>query len=265
MHLRAYQSAAAPPDERRVEGMTRHEACLTFSRKILHLARRMAEQAGDASQLTPEDLVSYGVVGLLEAYDRFDANRGVDFTSYASTRIAGSMFDAIRTVTATTRRDRKAARTVTAATARIRAELGREPRHAEIAEALGVDLEGYWRLRGFTTPHAFVSLPLVEEESEDADDYAQAPDAPARLDAQDAREQLRVAIGRLSERERNVILLYYSRDCSLAEIAEIFEVTPSRISQILTAARERLKKALGSDFHRHEASLGFDQLQEGAA
>jgi len=82
------------------------------------------------------------------------------------------------------------------------------------------------------------------------------------MDAHDVRELLRDAIARLSERERNVILLYYARDCSLAEIAAILEVTPSRISQILTSARERLRKALGHDFERPDL---LEPLQEDAA
>ncbi len=262
MHLRAYHTAAAPPPESRVEGMTRDEACVRFSRKVLHLARRTAEQAGSACPLTPEDLVAYGVVGLLEAFDRFDADRGVDFATYAATRIAGSMLDAVRTVSATTRRDRNAGRAVATATTKAREALGREPTNAEIADSLGVDLDEYWRLRGYTTPHVFVPLPLAEEESEDADDYTQAAEAPARMDAHDARQLLRAAIARLSERERNVILLYYARDCSLAEVAAILEVTPSRISQILTSAREHLRKALGRDFQRPDM---LEPLQEDAA
>ncbi|MFN7142303.1 MAG: sigma-70 family RNA polymerase sigma factor [Myxococcota bacterium] len=271
MNLRAYQSAAAPPPARRVEGMTREEACQRYARKVLALARRTCEQAGPGAPFTPEDLVGYGVMGLLEAFDRFDGTRGTDFTSYAALHISGRILDAVRAASGTTRRDRRAARAIAVATVRAREELGREPSHGEIAARLGVDLDGYWTMRGYAAPTVLVALPGSDTSTEASSDTSgdtsgepsdvslvRPPEVDARLVAADARQALRDAIARLPERDRQCVLLYYARDCSLAEIAAILEVTPSRVSQILTAARVRLRKAIGDAFDA-------DDLHEGAA
>lgn len=266
MNLRAYQSAAAPKPARRVEGLTREEACQRYSRKVLALARRTCEQAGPGAPFSPEDLVGYGVMGLLEAFDRFDETRGTDFASYATLHISGRIFDAVRAASGTTRRDRRAARALAVATIQAREALGREPSHGEVAARLGVDLDTYWQMRGFAAPTVLVPLPTAADPSDTSDtsvdtsnvSLARSPEAEPRLMAADARQALRDAIARLPERDRHCVLLYYARDCSLAEIAAILEVTPSRVSQILTAARARLRKALGDAFD-------VEDLHEGAA
>lgn len=251
MNLRAYKLAAGPP---RVAGMTRDEACEHFRRRVLHLARRTCEAAGPTCPYTPEDLVGYGVIGLLEAFDNFDGGRGTDFTAYATRHIAGRMLDAVRSAGTTTRRDRRVARELATATAKAKERLGREPSHAEIADQLGLDLDGYWRARGWVEPVQLVEV----AEAADPGAYAVEPEAPVVMTARDTREALRAALLRLPERERQVVLLYYSRDCSLAEIGAILEVTPSRVCQILAGARDRLRKAIGRE-------VGADDLQEGAA
>lgn len=261
MNLRAYQHAAGP---RRVEGLTSEQMCVRYERKVVHLARRTCEQVGSDCGFSPEDLVGYGVMGLLEAFERFEEERGADFAMYASRHIVGRMLDAVRTASGSTRRDRRVARELAAATKTVRealVEVGvdREPSHAEIAAAMGVDLDAYWEARGFAD--AIVMVPL-DFEADGADDdlgaFLHPAEAPARLLDLDVRRALRDAITRLPERDRQVVLLYYARDCSLAEIGAILEVTPSRVSQLLTAARERLKKALVRE-------IDMDDLQEGAA
>ncbi len=251
MNLRAYQHASGP---RLVEGMTQEEACQRFRRKILHLARRTCEHAGPQTPLAPEDLVGYGVMGLLEAFERFDPARGADFTTFASRHIAGRMLDAVRSACGTTRRDRRVARELATATKQAREALGREPSHLEIADAMGLDMDAYWRARGWVDPVCLVSI--TEQPEDDA--FAHAAEAPGLLMADDARALLREALERLPERDRQVVLLYYARDCSLAEIGEILDVTPSRVSQILGAARERMRKALARE-------LDSKDIQEGAA
>lgn len=246
MHLRAYRNAA---EHRRVEGMTREEACERFKRKILLLARRVHEQAGAASPLSPEDLVGYGVLGLLEAFDRFEPSHRVDFASFASYRILGEMLDAVRSASGTTRRQRQMAQDLEKATKACHERLGREPTPTEVAAQMGVPMEEYWRMRGATAELAFEHLPHPgeAEEPEDIDALAAAPEAPLRMLALDARAALRDAIGKLPERERQVILLYYGRDLSLAEVGAVLEVTPSRVCQILSDARNRLRKAIGRE------------------
>ncbi|MES2640707.1 MAG: sigma-70 family RNA polymerase sigma factor [Myxococcota bacterium] len=266
MNLRAYQHAAGP---RRVEGMTSEQMCVRYERKVVHLARRTCEQIGPACTFSPEDLVGYGVMGLLEAFENFDESRGSDFATYASRHILGRMLDAVRGACGSTRRDRRVARELAVATKKAKAALDevgalREPTHGEIAAAMGVDLDAYWEARGFAGPLVLVSLDTSDEGDDDDSDgegddaFLQPAEAPARMLDLDLRRALREAITRLPERDRQVVLLYYARDCSLAEIGAILEVTPSRVSQLLTAARERLKKTLARE-------IDLDDLREGAA
>ncbi len=247
MYLRAYRT---PHELRRVEGMTREEVCERYKRKILTLARRVCEQQGDDGTFTPEDLVGYGAIGLLEAFDRFDASHRVDFASFASYRILGQMLDAVRADGGTTRRQRQIVKEIAKAKAKAKERLGREPNHAEIADQLGVDVDAYWKMNN----QALLSERVPMSPAPDDDDFggempalAQEPLAPRAMLAHDARAALREAIARLPERERQVILLYYARDLSLAEIGAVLEVTPSRVCQILGDARTRLRKAIGRD------------------
>ena len=111
------------------------------------------------------------------------------------------------------------------------------PSPDQIAEILQIDVENYWQLLDHLSPVQLVPL-------EEAAGIQEEAIAPQRLLAREARDSLRHAIEQLPERERKAILLYYGRDCSLAEIAILFEVTPSRVCQLLSVARGRLKAAL---------------------
>ncbi len=244
VYLRAYRSA---PESRLVEGMTRDEVCERFKRKILTLARRTHEQAGPGCPLEPEDLVGYGVIGLLEAFDRYDTTHNVEFVSFASYRILGQMLDALRTASGSTRRQRQLQKDLAKAANEAREALGHEPGHADVAAMLGVDMDTYWQYRAFVQDAELVDLPGTGGTAALAPALVQDAPAPRQLLARDARATLREAIAKLPERERHVILLYYARDLSLAEVGAVLEVTPSRVCQILTDARNRLRKALGRD------------------
>lgn len=250
VNLRAYRLLAA---DRLVDGMSREQVCAHFSRRILLLARRVADRAGEESPFSVEDLVSYGVMGLLEAFDRFEPDQGVEFQSFASYRILGQMLDAQRSASGTTRRERQVSRDLVKAHAEVREALGHDPSHEEIARHLGVDLDTYWQMRGVTIP---VCLEPMPDEADARLGVSQA-DGPRRLQAEDARRALRTALLALPVRDRQMVLLYYARDCSLAEIGAILDVTPSRVCQVLASARERLRKAIGRDF---EQGLDLDVL-----
>ncbi|MFZ5478522.1 MAG: sigma-70 family RNA polymerase sigma factor [Myxococcota bacterium] len=221
--------------------MTRDEACERFRRRIVLLARRVHERAAPPCPVLPEDLFACGVLGLLEAFDRYDPAHGVEFGSFASYRILGEMLDAIRAASGSTRRQRKLCRDLEKAASRARERLGRDPGHLDVAAELGVDAEGYWRFLGTIAPPDFV--PLDGETSLPPEE----PAAPRRLLVADAHASLRDAIARLPERQRDVVLLYYAQDRSLAEIGHTLAVTPSRVCQILTEARIRLRKVIGEE------------------
>lgn len=249
--IRAYARQA----ERTVDGMTKEDACRHFQPKILHTARKVYGQVRDDAMVSLEDLVSFGVLGLLEAFERYQDGRGIDFTGFAEYRIRGAMLDALRTMDTFTRRRRDTARRIKGAREKAATEAGREPTPTEIARHMNASLEEYWLALDIATPVSLVSM----EEGIDADGYVRsafqsssAPEGPARIVAEEAKGVLRDAIQALPERERQIVVLYYGRDLNLAEIGEVLGVTPSRVCQVLSMARGKLKSAL-SQFFDHEA------------
>lgn len=257
---RAYATAAS---EHTVAGMTREQACSQYQKKILAIARRVHEHVNADGCVQLEDLVSYGVLGLLEAFERFSGEHNVEFAEFAEYRIRGAMLDALRTMDTFTRRRRQTSRRLAVANDKARAELGREPAPQEVAKAMGVGMDEYWQARDVAQP---VKLVSVESATDDDGSIRHALNptaanfAPVHIAAEESREALRAAIQALPERERQVVLLYYGRDLSLAEIGETFGVSPSRICQVLSVARGKLRAALA-------ASIDHDAVaaSEGAA
>jgi RNA polymerase sigma factor for flagellar operon FliA len=229
--------------------MTREEVCAHFRSRVEVIARRVGPRTHP--ELTKDDLVAYGMIGLLEAFDRYEAERGIPFAAFADYRVRGAMLDVLRTYDPFTRRRRDLAKRLGKATERIRKQQGREALPEEVAEELGVSLESYWQAQDEVQPVHEVSLhtpayddedggsPLLERIM-DATDRA----ADSKFLARKVRHHLREAIWRLPEREREIVLLYYGRDMTGAEIGEACGVTVSRVSQILKVARGRLRQRL---------------------
>lgn len=251
MALQAYKYVTTAPVL--VDGMTRDEACQKYRHKVMLIARRVfRKQGGDNGSVALDDLVSCGAVGLIEAFDRFDPARGLNFGAYAEYRIRGAMYDALRGEDAFTRRRRELAKRVQNAVRDLRHRLDREPEPIDVATELGVDLDEYWRIVDRVKPVSHVSLtasptgeddegglPLIERVM---DATQKAPDSG--LFMEQVREHLKKAIAELPDRQKQCIMMYYGKDLSQAEIAAVYGVTVSRVSQILTEARERLRKKL---------------------
>jgi len=235
------------PTARLVDGLTREEACVAHQDRILRLANRLADRTGVDCPVPVEDLVGYGVIGLLEAFDQFDPHGGADFNSYSSLKILGVMWDALRSAGLTTRKERKVTHELHKVIQTLFNELGREPEHTEIAARMGLDMEDYWQMRSWAEQVALEPLP-PSLELPHLPSCVVEPEGPRQLLAADARRVLRDAIEALEPRDRNAILLYYARGMNLAEIAAVLSITPSRVCQILSAARNRLRRALGGEF-----------------
>lgn len=247
---------------RRIDGMTRQEACVHYQGKVMLLARRLAERLPRDSELQLGDLVSYGAIGLLEAFDRYDGTRNIQFSTYAEYRIRGAMLDALRSNDTFSRRRRQLARRIEHAVDEVRQSEGREPDPQEVADRLGIDLDEYWNAMDRVAPVSLVSIdgaaPSDDDEGRTLLDQIHNENSPLPdhdLDVMDLRDQLKHAITSLPERERHAILMYYGKDLSLAEIAEVYGVTPSRISQILSAARARLRKKLSANVDVNDLSI----------
>lgn len=234
---------------RRVDGMTRDEVCRALQSKVRLIARRLHDRLSSDVRIPVDDLAAAGVIGLLEAFDRYDAARGTAFSTYAEYRIRGAMYDSLRDNDAFSRRRRQLAKRIQAAGDEIRRDEGRAPEAPEIASRLGLGLDAYHEAVSKTKPVVHVPFDAPEDDSAGAVGERLSdgdPDVEARLVDRDVRLVLQRAIEELPDRHRECVLMYYTKDVTLAEIAAVFGVTVSRVSQILSDARSRLKRTLAT-------------------
>jgi RNA polymerase sigma factor for flagellar operon FliA len=247
-----YRSRRQPVGQKRIDGFTRDELCQQYRRRVMLIARRVAERLPPGCELGKDDLASCGAIGLLEAFERFDDDRTVKFSTFAEYRIRGAMMDALRASDAFTRYRRQLSRRMQDSVHVLTGKLGRPPTPQEVADKLEISLEEYWTVMDRVAPVSFMSLD--DTESPDGEDSGRAfSEALMSTDGREAfraiagvqaRDELKRAIVQLGDRKRHCILLYYGRGMNLAEIAEVFEVTPSRISQVLSEARKELREKL---------------------
>ena len=220
--------------------------------RYLGLVHHVAREVGARTPAVKlEELVSAGTIGLVRALDSFDLSRGLAFSTYAVRRIRGAMLDDLRSRDWIPRSVRAKGRKLLATTATLQAKLGRAPEPREVATALEIDLETYWRWRAAVDGGVMVSFDgaampgqrstlALEETLEDPE--ARLPGE--ELDRIEQVEGLKRAIGTLPDRERTVLSLYYYEELNLRQIAEILHVTESRISQIRTQALRRMRERL---------------------
>jgi RNA polymerase sigma factor for flagellar operon FliA len=238
--------------DRRIEDQTREEICRKYQRKILLLARRIAERLPPGCELGAEDLGSFGAIGLLEAFDRYDDQRDILFTTFAEYRIRGAMMDALRATDTFSRHRRQMSRRIQESTVKLTHELGRTPDANEVAHRMDMDLDTYWRTMDRITPVSHVSMDDSEgpDGAEEGRSFAETinddniSSAFSSILREQAKSALREAVDALADRKRDCVILYYGRDMNLAEVAAVFGVTPSRVSQVLSEARKELKRVL---------------------
>lgn len=184
------------------------------------------------------DLIQAGIVGLLEALESYDPERGNDFETFAKLRIRGAMLDEIRRAAWAPRSTVKLAVQAREAEEKIVNETGSPASHRQIADALGLDVERYHTLRA---RNQGLALSTTLEEIEFASD---APTPDQLVDEESQVRELRAAIGGLKERERLILALYYDEEMTLKEIGAVLSISESRASQILSAVAKKLRSAM---------------------
>jgi len=216
------------------------------------MAGRLANRL--PSQVEVSELISVGVLGLIDAAGRFNPALGVPFSAFARRRIHGAMLDSLRDLDWAPRTLRKLRRDVDAAIARLRNQLGREPESEEIARALDVSEAEYDRMLDQLRS---VDLATMRQSSVDNDgagaldvsiDLGEGP--LQALERKELREHLARAVVQLPERERHILALYYEQELTLAEIGKVIGVGESRVSQLRTQALARLRSMLAQTLHR---------------
>ena len=218
--------------------------------------------SGLPAHVEEADLISYGLIGLISAIERFDPSREIKFETFAITRIKGSIIDELRSLDWVPRSVRAKAREIERANAALEHKLQRAPTDQEMAEALDITVEEFqaaltrisnssvvaldelWTLSGSSGDQVSL-LDTLEDPS--AIDPAQA------MDTTETKDRLADAISRLPEREKLVVALYYYENLTLREIGEVLGVTESRVSQLHTKAVLRLKSRLQGDVLEEEA------------
>ena len=193
----------------------REQIIIEYAPLVKIVAGRLSMYLG--GNVEYEDLVSYGVFGLIDAIDKFDTNKDVKFETYASLRIRGSILDQIRKMDWIPRTVRQRQRKIDEAIKSLEARTGKTPTDEMLAEELGVSGEELlsWQSQ----------LKVIAET--------------------ELKRMLKDAMQLLTEKEQKVILLYYYEDLTLKEISRVLEVSESRISQLHTKALQKMKKKMG--------------------
>jgi RNA polymerase sigma factor for flagellar operon FliA len=211
------------------------------------IASRLAQRL--PSQVEVVDLISVGVLGLIDAAGRYQPATGVPFDAFARRRVRGAMLDALRDLDWAPRSLRRLRRTLDATIAKLRTELGREPEEEELATAMGMTAAGYAQTLDQLRTLEMGAIRRLDEPTANGAtllelclDPDEGPDA--QLERAELRALLAKAVAELPARERQILALYYQEELTMAEIGAVLGVGESRISQLRSLALSRLRVSL---------------------
>jgi RNA polymerase sigma factor for flagellar operon FliA len=215
--------------------------------EVRYIARRIHDRL--PAHVSFDDLVHAGILGLIDAVDKFDPSRNVQLKSYARFRIRGAILDSLREMDWGPRQLRRQARQIEDATREMSSRLGRSPSEPEIAEKLGISLEGFQQILGELRGLDLGSLQSPSEDAHGEDSNLAVATRPEEDPFQiTVRAEMRVilaqAVGELDEKEQQVLGLYYQEELTMKEVGVILDIGESRVSQIHTAALLRLRSRL---------------------
>ncbi len=194
-----------------------------------------------------DDLYSAASIGLIEAMERFDKSRNVSFGTFAERRIKGAILDSLRNLDFLPRNVRTRLKALEAAVSELSGRLGRQPTAREIVENTGFDEEDVYRLQSLRENDKMLSLDeTVGDDDGNLIDLIRASDLTPEDELMKIKltERLGAEIDKLSDKERQVVSLYYYEELTMKETAEVLGITESRVSQIHTAAMQKLKRRL---------------------
>ncbi len=226
----------------------------TFIRQYAPLVKYVAGKVAASMPNTVEfeDLVGFGVFGLLDAIEKFDPDKNVKFKTYAVTRIRGAIFDELRSIDWVPRSVRQKTKEIEDAVVNLESKLGRPASDQEIAQSMGVSEDDFLKTMLKISSTSVLSLNDVWYSGDETDKISigESIESPSSMnpDATVEREEVKrvivQAINELPEKEKKVLVLYYYEDLTLKEIGHVLEVTESRVSQLHTKAILRLRAKL---------------------
>ena len=198
-----------------------------------------------------DDLVSYGIFGLIDAIDKFDYGKGIKFETYASLRIRGSILDQIRKMDWIPRSVRQKQKSITEASKKLDALNVPIYSVADMAKELGISEEEYDTWMQQTNVTNISSLDDFMEQGNDVKApayHGTGVNPENRILKEELKTQLTEALSMLTEKEKTVVLLYYYEDLTLKEISRVMEVSESRISQLHSKALTKMRRCMNDNF-----------------
>lgn len=224
----------------------RNKLVLYYAGLVNSIARRAAAVSGNYIDI--EDMVSFGMIGLIKAVEKYDTDKGVTFETYATYRIRGEIIDYMRRNDWVPRGVRKRIQEIEKAIESFKNENSREPTAEELSVKLGVKENDIAQALGDSARLSTISFEEMIHDTVKVDCNFVSDETPETALAQNELiEALAAAIDSLSEREKLVISLYYHEELTLKEISVVMSVSESRVSQIHTRAVKTLKKVMMND------------------
>jgi len=221
-------------------------------KKFIPLVKYIAGRVivGKSRYIEFEDLISYGMIGLIDAFNKFDSSKGVKFSSYASIRIKGAMIDELRKNSPISKGAMDKLNRYNAAVEKLQNELSREPSTEEIANSLGLSVSDIGEIEGYINYISVMSLEnLIYTEDDDMPligsvEDKMSPSPEKSLEEKEQLEYLAKALDMIKEKDKTVLTLYYYEGLTLKQIGAVLEVSESRICQLHSRAIMHLKKEL---------------------
>jgi len=241
-----------PTEQIEISAENTEQIIIEYSPMIKYVANRIAMRLPPHVEV--DDLISVGVLGLLDAIEKYDPGRGAKFKTYAEFRVRGSILDELRSLDWVPRSVRQKASQMDAVTQRLQGQFGRPPEDEEIAEELGLGMDEFFTAMNDTRSMPILSLEdlgINKETGEQQNlldcligDSEADPQTQIRLD--ELKRIIAQGIDTLPEKERLMISLYYYEELTMKEIGEVLGITESRVSQIHSKAVFRLRTKLKS-------------------
>lgn len=248
-------------DAKKINPKQKDELIKEYAPLIRFIAQKIAVRL--PSNIELDDLISAGVIGLMDAIDKYDPSRDNKFKTYAEFRVRGAILDELRAQDWVPRSIRDKAKLLDRTVVSLESELGRSPTDEEIAEALNISMDEFYSLVNQVRPISLLSIDEQQtfssvdkksilnllETSKMANPFNQ-------LNVKAIKDIVAQAIEGLPERQRLVLSLYYYEDLNLKEIGQVLRVTESRVSQLHAQAVQRLRAKLQSTINAGELEVG---------
>jgi len=233
----------------------RNELILTYTPLIKYIAARLAARL--PAQVSLDDLISCGIIGLIDAINKFDVSKNVQFKTYAEFRVKGAMLDELRALDWVPRSIRRKTTDLEKAYADIEKQVGRPATDEEVARTMGLALDDFYKLLDETKSVTFMDIEFLRQKTTEANDPTLAEtfamddrDPFTAINLSQIRELIANAISDLPDKEKMTVSLYYQDELTMKEIGDVLGYTESRISQMHSKAmfrlRAKLKKTLAS-------------------